>query len=202
MMKRQNASKSKKEKKPPISRNPIVFETAFEERLGQTPVDYLVNKIQGGSDISSIEYLFDIISAEIAMKNHCVCKGFAYYHPKAQKRINVMKRHTVHNKLVRDRIPEIIEASGRTCITEVLPEDAYIQALDAKLSEELAEYQQSKSLEELADLLEVMGAVVKARGYTWDDLTRVRKEKRAIRGAFDQKIFLKEVIEEWHYDKT
>ena len=48
--------------------------------------------------------------------------------------------------------------------------------------------------EELADLLEVMGAVVKARGYTWEDLTRVRKEKRAARGAFDQKIFLKEVI--------
>ena len=44
-------------------------------------------------------------------------------------------------------------------------------------------------------MLEVMGAVVKARGYTWDDLTRVRKEKRAQRGAFDQKIFLKEVIE-------
>lgn len=75
IMKRQNASKSKKEKKPPISRNPIVFETAFEKRLGQTPVDYLVNKIQGGSNISSIEYLFDIISAEIAMKNHCVYRS-------------------------------------------------------------------------------------------------------------------------------
>ena len=195
-MKRQNASKSKKEKKPPISRNPIVFETAFQKKLGQTPVDYLISKIQGGSSISSIEYLFDIVSAEIAMKNYCVCKGFAYYHSKAQEKINAMKKHTVHNKLVRDRIPEIIKASGRTCITEVLPDDAYIQALDAKLNEELAEYQQSKSLEELADLLEVMGAVVKARGYTWDDLTRVRKEKRACRGAFDQRIFLKEVIEE------
>lgn len=195
-MKQQNAPKSKKEKKPPISRDPIVFETAFQKKLGQTPVDYLISKIQGGSSISSIEYLFDIVSAEIAMKNYCVCKGFAYYHSKAQEKINAMKKHTVHNKLVRDRIPEIIEASGRTCITEVLPDDAYIQALDAKLNEELAEYQQSKSLEELADLLEVMGAVVKARGYTWDDLTRVRKEKRACRGAFDQRIFLKEVIEE------
>ena len=195
-MKRQNSSKSKKEKKPPISRNPIVFETAFQKKLGQTPVDYLIRKIQSGSSISSIEYLFDIVSAEIAMKNYCVCKGFAYYHSKAQEKINAMKKHMVHNKLVRDRIPEIIEASGRTCITEVLPNDAYIQALDAKLNEELAEYQQSKSLEELADLLEVMGAVVKARGYTWDDLTRVRKEKRACRGAFDQRIFLKEVIEE------
>ena len=184
-MKRQNPAKSKKVKKPPVSKNPIVFETAFEKKLGQTPVDYLISKIQGGSSVSSIEYLFDIVSAEIAMKNNCVCKGFAYYHSKAQERVNAMKKHTVHNKLVRDRIPEIIEASGRTCITEVLPNDAYIRALDAKLNEELAEYQQSKSFEELADLLEVMGAVVKARGYTWDDLTRVRKEKRAQRGAFE-----------------
>ena len=178
-----------------MSKDPKAFETAFQKRLGQSPTDYLVEKIQSGSDLSSIEYLFDILSAEIAMKNHCVCRGFAYYHAKAQERIKAMKKHTVHNKLVRDRIPEIIEASGKTCVTEVLPQDAYIQALDAKLNEELAEYQQSKSLEELADLLEVMGAVVKARGYTWDDLTHVRKEKRTQRGAFDQRIFLKEVIE-------
>ena len=196
MMKRDSTAKnSKKPKTPPMSKDPKVFETAFEKRLGQSPTEYLVEKIRSGSDLASIEYLFDIVSAEIARKNHCVCKGFAYYHSKAQERMNAMKKHTVHNKLVRDRIPEIIEASGRTCITEVLPNDAYIQALDAKLNEELAEYQQSKSLEELADLLEVMGAVVKARGYTWDDLTRVRKEKRAQRGAFDQRIFLKEVIE-------
>lgn len=194
-MKREDPAKSKKVKRPSISKDPTVFETAFEKRLGQTPEDYLICKIQSGSYMSSIEYLFDIISAEIAMKNNCVCKGFAYYHAKAQEKIKTMKKHIVHNKLVRDRIPEIIEASGRTCVTEALPNDAYIQALDAKLNEELAEYQESKSLEELADLLEVMGAVVKARGYTWDDLTRVRKEKRADRGAFDKRIFLKEVIE-------
>lgn len=194
-MKRNNPTKSKKVNKPPVSRDPRVFETAFEKKLGQTPVDYLISKIQNGSSVSSIEYLFDIVSAEIATKNNCVCKGFAYYHAKAQERINTMKKHTVHNKLVRNRIPELIEASGRTCITEVLPDDAYIRGLDAKLNEELAEYQESKSLEELADLLEVMGAVVKARGYTWEDLTRLRKEKRACHGAFDQRIFLKEVIE-------
>ena len=196
MMKRNSTVKTgKKPKTPPVRKDPKVFETAFTKRLGQTPVEYLVEKIQRGSDLSSIEYLFDIVSAEIAMKNHCVCKGFAYYHTEARERIHAMKKHTVYNKLVRDRIPELIASSGKTCVTEVLSQEAYIQALDAKLNEELAEYQQSKSLEELADLLEVMGAVVKARGYTWDDLTRVRKEKRAQRGAFDQRIFLKEVIE-------
>lgn len=196
-MKRSNGAKNTKQSKtPPVSKDPKAFEIAFKKRLGQSPEDCLIGKIQSGSSISSIEYLFDIVSAEIAMRNNCACKGFDYYHMKAQERVNAMKKHTVYNKLVRDRITEIIETSGSTCVTEVLPNDAYIQALDAKLNEELAEYQQSKSLEELADLLEVMGAVVRARGYTWDDLTRVRKEKRAQRGAFDKRILLKEVIEQ------
>ena len=194
-MKRQTPPKGKKRKKPAVSKNPKVFEEAFEKNLGQHPADYLIEKLQGGSSVSSVEYLFDILSADIAMKNHCTCKGFDYYYMIAQERMKTMRKRTVHNKLVRDRIPEIIEASGRTYVAVILPDDAYIRALDAKLNEELAEYQQSKSLEELADLLEVMGAVVKARGYTWDDLTRVRKEKRAARGAFDKRIFLKEVIE-------
>ena len=106
-----------------------------------------------------------------------------------------MKKCTLYNKLVRDNIPQIIEASGKTCTVEVLSEEAYLGALDAKLSEELAEYRQSKSLEELADLLEVMLAVVEARGYTWEALDRVRREKNALRGGFTKRIFLKEVIE-------
>ena len=101
----------------------------------------------------------------------------------------------VYNKLVRDRIPEIIESDGKTCITEILPDDRYLQMLDAKLDEELAEYQESKSLEELADLLEVMRAVIKARGWTWEQLEQVRQEKATKRGGFEQKILLKEVIE-------
>lgn len=105
-----------------------------------------------------------------------------------------MNNHTVYNKLVRDKIPEIIISSGKNCVVEILSDEDYIQALDVKLNEELAEYQQSKSLEELADLLEVMGTVVEARGYSWEDLIRIREEKCAERGAFQQKIFLKEVI--------
>ena len=195
-MKRSNTAKNRRKPKTiPVSKDPAVFEKAFHIRLGQSPEDYLLEKIRGGSDLASIEYLFNMMGAEIARANHCTALRFAHYHKKVRERIQAMKKITVHNKLVRDRIPEIIEASGKSCVTEILPQEAYLQALDAKLSEELAEYQQSKSLEELADLLEVMGAVVKARGYTWEDLTRVRKEKRAHRGAFDQRIFLKEVIE-------
>ena len=101
----------------------------------------------------------------------------------------------VYNKLVRDCIPEIIEADGNTCTTEILSDKRYIEMLDAKLSEELAEYQASKSLEELADLLEVMQVVVRARGWTWEQLEQVRKEKAIQRGEFEKKILLKEVVE-------
>ena len=99
-----------------------------------------------------------------------------------------------YNKLIRDRIPEIIEAAGKQCIVEVMNEDEYLEALDCKLEEELAEYQADKSLEELADLLEVMYAVVVARGYSIEELERVRKQKAEKRGGFEKRLRLKGVI--------
>lgn len=100
-----------------------------------------------------------------------------------------------YHKLVRDRIPEIIESDGKICDWETLSDADYLSLLEEKLNEELAEYQQSKSLEELADLLEVMQAVLKARGWTWDELEQVRAEKAAKRGGFEKKILLKAVRE-------
>ena len=99
----------------------------------------------------------------------------------------------IYHKLVRDRIPEIIEADGKTCVCETLSDEDYLYLLDQKLNEELAEYQESKSLEELADLLEVMQAVVKARGWTMEDLERMRTEKATKLGGFEKKVLLKEV---------
>lgn len=100
-----------------------------------------------------------------------------------------------YHKLVRDRIPEIIETDGKTCIWETLSQEDYIRLLDEKLNEELSEYHESKSLEELADLLEVMQAVVRARGWTLEELEQVRADKAAKRGGFARKILLKEVFE-------
>lgn len=100
-----------------------------------------------------------------------------------------------YNKLVRDRIPEIIEASGKTCKTEILPDDEYLKMIDEKLDEELAEYHKDQNIEELADLIEVIYAATKARGYTLKELEQVRAEKAAKRGGFEKKILLKEVIE-------
>ena len=101
-----------------------------------------------------------------------------------------------YNKLVRDRIPEIIAADGKTCKTEVLSDEEYLKMVDTKLDEELAEYHKDQNIEELADLLEVIHAAAIARGYTLEQLEQVRAEKAAKRGGFANKILLKEVIEE------
>lgn len=101
----------------------------------------------------------------------------------------------VYNKLVRDKIPQIIEGMGNSCITEILSDEEYLRMVDAKLDEELAEYYADGSVEELADLLEVIYAAAEARGYTVEELENVRKEKAEKRGGFDKKILLREVTE-------
>lgn len=101
----------------------------------------------------------------------------------------------IYNKLVRDRIPEIIEASGNTCITEILSDEEYLKMIDAKFDEELAEYHKDQNIEELADMLEVIYAAAVARGYSIEELEKVRVEKAKKRGGFSKKILLKEVEE-------
>lgn len=98
-----------------------------------------------------------------------------------------------YHKLVRDRIPEIISNSGKQCVCRPLSDDEYLTMLDEKLHEELAEYQESKSMEELADLLEVIRAVARARGSSIDEVEAIRREKAARRGGFEQRILLVEV---------
>ena len=99
----------------------------------------------------------------------------------------------VYNKLVRDRIPEIIESSGKRCKIQVLEGEDYLRMIDAKLDEELVEYHRDQNLEELADLLEVVYAAAEARGYSIKQLEEVRAAKAEKRGAFREKLFLLEV---------
>ena len=100
-----------------------------------------------------------------------------------------------YNKLVRDRIPEIIEASGKSCKIEILSDKEYLKMIDAKLDEELAEYHKDQNIEELADLLEVIRAAATARGHTLDELEAVRAKKAEKRGGFEKKILLIETID-------
>ena len=100
-----------------------------------------------------------------------------------------------YNKLVRDKIPEIIESDGKTCKTELLSDAEYIKMIDAKLDEELAEYHKDQNVEELADLMEVIYAAALARGYSLEDMEMVREKKVQERGGFEERILLREVVE-------
>lgn len=92
-------------------------------------------------------------------------------------------------KLVRDKIPEIISAAGKTPITRVMQQDEYLDELDIKLNEEVAEYQADKSIEEMADVLEVLFAICEARGHSVDELMAVKEKKQQERGGFKEKIY-------------
>ena len=98
-------------------------------------------------------------------------------------------------KLVRDKIPEIIIADGKKPIIRILEQEEYLQELDRKLNEEICEYQADKSVEEMADVLEVLFAICQARGYSVDELMEVRNIKREKRGGFKKKLLLEKVVD-------
>ena len=95
-----------------------------------------------------------------------------------------------YNKLVRDSIPEIIAAQGEKPIIRVMDDKEYIISLEKKLDEEVAEYHESKEIEELADVLEVIYALCEAKGHSVDELIKVYEKKHIERGGFSKRIFL------------
>ncbi|WP_121615351.1 nucleoside triphosphate pyrophosphohydrolase [Virgibacillus halodenitrificans] len=102
-----------------------------------------------------------------------------------------------YHKLVRDRIPEIIQSTGKNLKAEILNDARYIEELKKKLNEEVTEYQEAatdeEALEELADVLELMHALAKQHGATIDEVEKIRKAKAEKRGGFNEKIYLIEV---------
>lgn len=100
-----------------------------------------------------------------------------------------------YNKLVRDKIPEIIEKNNQVCEIEILPDEAYLAALDKKLNEECAEYLADKNIEELADILEVVYAIAQFKGVSIKELESLREQKAGERGGFSKRIFLKTVTD-------
>ena len=96
-------------------------------------------------------------------------------------------------KLVRDKIPEIIEASGATPLTRILETEEYLSCLEAKLDEEVQEFHESKSPEELADILEVVFALAADLGISREMLTEVYEKKHHQRGGFAKRIYLEGV---------
>ncbi|MGG3915989.1 nucleoside triphosphate pyrophosphohydrolase [Rossellomorea vietnamensis] len=102
-----------------------------------------------------------------------------------------------YNKLVRDKIPQIIGSNGKEYSTKVLNNEDYIKYLKEKAYEELEEYCATKTdgeaVEELADLLEVISTLAKNHRSSIEKVEAVRKEKAVKCGGFQEKLFLIEV---------
>ena len=98
-----------------------------------------------------------------------------------------------YNKLVRDKIPEIIEADGKTPIIKSIDGLKLKQALVKKLTEEGEEYLESLETEEIADLLEILHGLMEAQGVSYEEIERIRLSKKEERGGFSQGLILREV---------
>ena len=98
------------------------------------------------------------------------------------------------NKLVRDKIPEIIEESGKKAVIYIADDKEYLEKLYDKLIEEIEEFKENPSPEELADILEVCDAIRKYFNIDANEVEYIKKEKFEERGGFYKRIILKEVI--------
>lgn len=101
-----------------------------------------------------------------------------------------------YNKLIRDNNVKIMEDKGCKVTYEILDEKTYGEELDKKLKEEVNEYLADYSVEEMADVMEVIYAILDYRGTSMEDVEKVRINKRDRKGAFKNKIFLKNVEED------
>lgn len=101
----------------------------------------------------------------------------------------------MYRKLVRDKIPTIIENNGEEAIIEVLGDSQYKEELDKKILEEINEYLASDEPEELADVLEVLYAILEYKQITMEDLECIREQKKEKRGAFKDRLYLHGVKE-------
>lgn len=103
----------------------------------------------------------------------------------------------IHNKLVRDRIPEIIENNHKTCKTRILDNNEYLECLKTKLLEECHEVidaeDEDNIKKEIADVLEVLEALENTFHINHQEVLSIKQKKARSNGAFDKKIYLEYV---------
>lgn len=104
-----------------------------------------------------------------------------------------MLMNRTYNKLVRDKIPQLIRESGRSCTSRILDEKEYFDALLDKIVEEIEEYRISDNEEELADVYEVLDCLVALKEYEPMHLDYLQLIRREQRGSFKDKILLIDV---------
>lgn len=101
-----------------------------------------------------------------------------------------------YNKLIRDKNVKIMEDKGCKVTYEILDDKRYQEELNKKLQEEVKEYLADYSIEEMADVMEVIYAILKYRGNTMKEVEKVRLEKQNRKGGFENKVYLKDVEED------
>ena len=103
----------------------------------------------------------------------------------------------IYNKLVRDKIPEIIENNGERPIFRILSDKEYKIELEKKLLEEYNEVLKAgdaiERIEELADMLEILISLAKLENKSLQDIIKIANIKREKRGDFSKRIFLEKV---------
>lgn len=101
-----------------------------------------------------------------------------------------------YNKLVRDKIPEIIRADGKECEVRIAKGKEKYYLLEKKLLEEVNEFLEDRNLEELADVMEVLFGLAREMGYSEEDLIRKREGKKSERGGFKEGVVLIKIKQE------
>lgn len=96
----------------------------------------------------------------------------------------------IYNKLVRDKIPEIMVKNGADPVTRILNDEEYLKELNKKLQEEVQEYLTDGNVEELADIEEVLRAILDLKKVSYAEFEEIREQKVIKRGAFKKRIFL------------
>ena len=110
-------------------------------------------------------------------KTRSICRGLAFL-------------DKLYNKAIRDKIPEIIKIEGEKCELRRLTDTEFLPELEKKLHEEVAEYDQNKSPEELADIIEVVYRIAELRGVSNERMKAIRNKKAQERGGFQENLFL------------
>lgn len=103
-------------------------------------------------------------------------------------------KEIVYNKLVRDKILEVIEKTGKIAEFHIADEKEFEGFLIKKLSEEVVEFTETPCAEEIADILEVIDSLINVLGYSKEEILKIKEEKKESRGGFEKAIVLEKVI--------
>lgn len=107
-----------------------------------------------------------------------------------------MKNEKIYNKLVRDKILDVIDESGKESSFHLANDKEYQEELIKKVNEELEEFKENPCEEEMADIFEVLEALMKFHNLDEDRLLEIKAEKVKKKGAFEKRIVLERVWEE------